>query len=90
MNNPSYLGKNIQYFHCINIFNMRTRRDLKTPYLEGDNSSSTSQYKPPGLQRSRIHSPPTHRQSRDERPVPPMVGKTAADIILGNTQTRHI
>ena len=35
MNNPSYLGKNIQYFHCINIFNMRTRRDLKTPYLEG-------------------------------------------------------
>lgn len=35
MNNPSYLGKNIQYFHCINIFNMRTRRDGKPPYLKG-------------------------------------------------------
>lgn len=34
MNNPSYLGKNVRYFHCINIFNMRTRRDRKTSYLE--------------------------------------------------------
>lgn len=35
MNNPSYLGKNIQYVHCINIFNMRTKCDHKIPHLEG-------------------------------------------------------
>lgn len=35
MNNPSYLGTVIQYSHCINIFNVRSRRRRKTPYLEG-------------------------------------------------------
>lgn len=35
MKSPSYLGKNIQYFHCINIFNVRPRRERKTPYSEG-------------------------------------------------------
>lgn len=35
MNNPSYLGKNIQYSHFVGIFNMRTKRDLPTPHIEG-------------------------------------------------------
>lgn len=35
MNNPSYLGANIRYFHCVKTFNMRPRRERKTPYLEG-------------------------------------------------------
>ena len=34
MNNPSYLGKSIRYGHSVNIFNMRTRRDLPASHLE--------------------------------------------------------
>lgn len=35
MNNLSYLGANIRYFHCANIFPTRARRDRKTPHLDG-------------------------------------------------------
>lgn len=34
MNHPSYLGANIRYGHCVNLFNMRTKYDHKIPHVE--------------------------------------------------------
>lgn len=35
MKSLSYLGANIRYFHCTNIFPTRVRRVGKNPHLDG-------------------------------------------------------